>query len=83
MSIPCKRIGIALTRYLEIRFGRDRLEHPVDAGHLAMQELMLRLGRANGFVGEFELPTRPAEPWRSIVIVLASRVRRLMILNEC
>jgi hypothetical protein len=48
-----------------------------------MQELILGLGRANGFAGEFELPTRPAEPWRSIDVVLASRARRLMILNEC
>jgi transcriptional regulator with XRE-family HTH domain len=78
-----QRIGVALNRYLEIRFGRDALEQPADAGHLAMQELVLRLGRANGFVGEFEVPTRPAEPWRSIDVVLASRARRLMILNEC
>lgn len=78
-----QRIGIALDRRLELRFGRDALEHPADAGHLAMQELVLRLGRANGFVGEFELPTRPSEPWRSIDVVLASRARRLMILNEC
>ena len=78
-----QRIGVALDRYLDIRFGRDALEHPADAGHLAMQELILGLGRANGFAGEFELPTRPAEPWRSIDVVLASRARRLMILNEC
>ena len=78
-----QRIGVALNRYLEIRFGRDALEQPADAGHLAMQELVLRLGRANDFVGEFELPTRPAEPWRSIDVALASRARRLMILNEC
>jgi transcriptional regulator with XRE-family HTH domain len=78
-----QRIGVALNRYLEIRFGRDAMEQPADAGHLAMQELVLRLGRANGFIGEFEVPTRPAEPWRSIDVVLASRPRRLMILNEC
>jgi transcriptional regulator with XRE-family HTH domain len=78
-----QRIGVALNRFLEIQFGRDALDQPADAGHLAMQELVLRLGRANGYVGEFELPTRPAEPWRSIDVVLASRARRLMILNEC
>jgi transcriptional regulator with XRE-family HTH domain len=78
-----QRIGVALNRYLEIRFGRDAMEQPADAGHLAMQELILRLGRANGFVGEFEVPTRPAEPWRSIDVVLGSRPRRLMILDEC
>ena len=78
-----QRIGVALNRYLEITFGRDALEQPADAGHLAMQELVLRLGRGNGFTGEFELSTRPAEPWRSIDVVLGSRARRLMILNEC
>jgi len=78
-----QRIGIGLNRFLEIRFGRDALEQPADAGHLAMQELVLRLGRANGFTGEFEVPTRPAEPWRSIDVVLARPLRRVMILNEC
>ena len=78
-----QRIAIAFNRPLEIRFGRDVLEHPADAGHLAMQELVLRLGRMNGYVGDFELPTRPAEPWRSIDVVLASPTRRIMILAEC
>jgi len=78
-----QRSGIALDRRLEVRFGRDALEYPADAGHLAMQELVLRLGRAQGYTGSFELPTRPAEPWRSIDAVLASRSRRIMILVEC
>jgi transcriptional regulator with XRE-family HTH domain len=78
-----QRIGVALNRSLEIRFGRDAQEQPADAGHLAIQELVLRLGRASGFTGAFELPTRPAEPWRSIDVVLGSPTRRLMILNEC
>ena len=50
-----QRIGIALDRRLELRFGRDALEYPADAGHLAMQELVLRLGRACGYTGTFEL----------------------------
>ncbi len=78
-----QRIGVALDRRLEIRLGRDVLEHPADAGHLAMQELILGLGREIGFTGSFELPTRPAEPWRSIDVVLASPTRRIMILTEC
>src|SRR5215207_3112878 len=78
-----QRIGVALDRRLEIRLGRDALEHPADAGHLAMQELMLGLGREIGFTGSFELGTRPAEPWRSIDVVLASPTRRVMILVEC
>ena len=78
-----QRVGIALDRRLEIRFGRDALEQPVDAGHLAMQELVLRVGRACGYDGSFELPTRPAEPWRSVDVGLASPQRRILILNEC
>lgn len=78
-----QRIGVALDRRLEIRLGRDALEHPADAGHLAMQELILGLGREIGFTGSFELATRPAEPWRSIDVVLASPIRRIMILVEC
>jgi hypothetical protein len=48
-----------------------------------MQELVLALGRRAGYTGTFELPTRPAEPWRSIDVVLASPTRRVMILVEC
>jgi hypothetical protein len=66
-----------------VTFGRDPDESPVDAGHLAIQELVLRLGRAAGYDGAFELPTRPAEPWRSIDVGLASRAARRMILVEC
>jgi transcriptional regulator with XRE-family HTH domain len=78
-----QRIGLALNRPLEVRFARDAFEAPADAGHLAMQELLLRLGRAAGYSGTFELATRPAEPWRSIDVVLTSPARRLLILNEC
>lgn len=78
-----QRLGVALNRYLEIRFGRDALEQPVDASHLAMQELVLRVGRACGYTGTFELPTRPAEPWRSVDVGLAAPQRRILILNEC
>ena len=78
-----QRVGVALDRNLEIRFGRDALEQPVDAGHLAMQELVLRLGRACGYTGTFELPTRPAEPWRSADVGLAAPTRRVLILGEC
>jgi transcriptional regulator with XRE-family HTH domain len=78
-----QRIGIALNRYLEIRFGRDALESPADAGHLAIQELVLRLGRACGYTGTFELPTRPAESWRSADVGLAAPSRQTLILGEC
>ena len=60
-------LGIALGRPLAAGFskplGEARL--PVDAGHLEMQEHLLRLARATGRPGNFELPTRPTDPARS------------------
>ena len=79
-----QRIALALDRPLIVSFGgRDPSEAPADAGHLAIQELVLRLGRAVGYTGSFELPTRPAEPWRSADVGLASDARRWLIHAEC
>ena len=78
-----QRIGVAMDRPLVVTFGRDILEAPADAGHLAMQELVLRLGRAAGYSGGFELPTRAHEPWRSIDVGLADVAARRMLLAEC
>lgn len=78
-----QRIALALNRPFDVRFGRDPDEAPADAGHLAIQELVLRLGRSAGYTGTFELPTRPAEPWRSVDVGLAASARRVLILNEC
>jgi transcriptional regulator with XRE-family HTH domain len=78
-----QRIGLAMDRPLVVTFGRDVLEGPADAGHLAMQELVLRLGRIAGYAGSFELPTRPIEPWRSVDVGLTDERRHRMILAEC
>jgi hypothetical protein len=56
---------------------------PSDAGHLAMQDLVLRLGRTAGFEGTFELPTRPAEPWRSVDVGLIDHVGKRLVIVEC
>lgn len=73
----------ALGRPFRAEFVRDRLEDTADAGHLAVQELVLRLGRAAGFEGRFELTTRPADPSRSSDVVLLDKDRRRMVLVEC
>lgn len=79
-----QRIALALDRPLVVSFGgRDPSEAPADAGHLAIQELVLRLGRAAGYTGTFELPTRPAEPWRSADVGLAFASLRRLIHVEC
>lgn len=78
-----QRIALAFGRTLTVTFGRDPLEQPADAGHLAMQELILRLARAPGYRTGFELPTRPAEPWRSIDIGLRDDRHRRLLIVEC
>lgn len=78
-----ERVSVALDVALVLALGRDPREDVADAGHLAMQELVLRAGRAAGFDVQFELGTRPAEPWRSIDVALGSARMRIAIVIEC
>lgn len=78
-----ERIALALGVPLTVGFARDSMDEATDAGHLALQEIVLRHGRAGGFTGQFELPTRPNEPWRSIDVVLGCEPRQLVIAIEC
>ena len=43
--VAWQRLAIVLDLPLHFELGRDPLEEPRDAGHLAIQELVLRLGR--------------------------------------
>jgi hypothetical protein len=78
-----QRIALAVGRPLLIGLQRDIGGETADAGHLAMQELVLRTGRRAGFDGTFELATRSAEPWRSIDVVLSHDTLRILLLVEC
>jgi transcriptional regulator with XRE-family HTH domain len=78
-----QRIGIALDRPLAISFAPDAIEGPQDAGHLGMQELVLRLGRAAGYAGAFELTVRPSDSRRSIDVCLRDDGRRRLVIIEC
>lgn len=78
-----QRLGIALRRPLRVELARDPDEAPADAGHLALQELVLRLARRAGWRGSFELPTKPAEPWRSTDVGLVGHGGRWLLLVEC
>lgn len=75
--------GEALGVPFRMEFGRDPLQELEDAGHLEMQEFMLRLAHASGFGRTFELPTRPANPGLSVDVGLRDDVRRLLVLEEC
>lgn len=73
----------ALGIYLKVEFGRDPVQEPDDAGHLAIQELALRLGRQTGRQRTFELPTKPANPSLSVDVGLRDDAQRVLILQEC
>jgi len=78
-----QRLALAVDRPMRIELRRDAREVPADAGHLAIQELILRLGRRAGSRGSFELPTRPSDPSRSSDVGLRDDRRRILILVEC
>jgi len=77
-------LGVALGRPLAVAFSRPLGEsrEPIDAGHLAMQERLLMLAREIGRTATFELPTRPADPSRSIDVCVRDHRCRVLIVQE-
>jgi transcriptional regulator with XRE-family HTH domain len=73
--------AVDIPLFVELR--RDRLEEVIDAGHLSIQELVLRFGRQVGAIRSFELPTRPQNPSLSVDVHLRDDARRLLVINEC
>jgi transcriptional regulator with XRE-family HTH domain len=78
-----QRIAVALELPLVIDIGRDPIEEPADAGHLRIQELVLKLGRSGGRRGSFELQTRPTDSRRSTDVGLRDDANRRLVLVEC
>ena len=78
-----QRVALAAGTPLIVKLQRDPLEDVADAGHLAIQELLLRLGRQIGFHRSFELSARAIEPWRSTDVGLRDDSRRRLWLIEC
>ena len=78
-----QRIATALDVTLKVQLQRDHLQEPQDAGHLGMQELILRLGRRHGYPRQVEMPTKPDVPWRSIDVALANDTQRRLLVVEC
>jgi len=78
-----ERIAAALGLPLTIALGRDPRQDVADAGHLGIQELVLRIGRHGGLDRRFELATKPDEPWRSADVCFGSTPQRAAIDVEC
>jgi transcriptional regulator with XRE-family HTH domain len=76
-------LGLVLGRPLRVEFSRRVDSETADAGHLAIQELVLRLGRAAGYRRGFEVPTRPSDSARSTDVGLRDDRRRILVLVEC
>jgi transcriptional regulator with XRE-family HTH domain len=76
-------IAAAIGVPLRIDLGRDAQETTADAGHLAIQELVIRLGRMTGRTRTFELPTRPSSPSYSTDVGLRDDALRVLMLVEC
>jgi transcriptional regulator with XRE-family HTH domain len=68
---------------LRIAYQRDPDADVVDAGHLRIQELVLRVGRLTHRARLFELPTRPQDPTHSIDVCLRDDAMRVLFINEC
>ena len=78
-----QQVAIVLGLPLELTLGRDAMEEPVDAGHLAVQELVLRLGRLAGYGRTYELPTKPSDPTLSTDVGLTDDANRRLVQVEC
>ncbi len=78
-----QRMALALGVTFDVVLGRDALEPPGDAGHLAIQELVLRWARPTGYDRSFELATKPADPSRSTDIGLRDDRQRRLVQVEC
>ncbi len=76
-------LGEALGIFLRFEFGRDPQAELRDAGHLAMQELVLRLAKAAGWEQAFEARSGGWQSDRSVDVRLLDRRGRRLIVGEC
>jgi DNA-binding XRE family transcriptional regulator len=72
-----------LDLYLRFEFGRDPMAELRDAGHVAMQELALRVGKSGGWERLVESLSRVYGSDRSIDVRMAHRRARQIAIVEC
>jgi transcriptional regulator with XRE-family HTH domain len=75
-------VGIVIGRPLAVTLSRALPPEPRDAGHLAAQELILRLAKANRIHGTFELPARAAPSATYIDVGLRDDRHRVLSVIE-
>jgi transcriptional regulator with XRE-family HTH domain len=78
-----QQVATLLGLPLDLKLGRDLLEAPPDAGHLDIQELILRFGRKCGYGRTFELATKPSDPSLSTDVGLTDDANGRLIQVEC
>jgi hypothetical protein len=75
-------LGAALRIEPRFTFARDPQADVADAGHLAIQELLLRCASAIGAGGRFELRIGRADPAYSVDVFIRDDTRRRLIVEE-
>jgi transcriptional regulator with XRE-family HTH domain len=75
------RLGIALDRPLAVTLTDVRARGVADAGHLELQEWVLRIARGRGWKPGLEVPTRATDPRYSIDVLVRAGERLLLL--EC
>jgi transcriptional regulator with XRE-family HTH domain len=76
------RLGETMNRPLAMRFSQETDSREPDARLLAAQEVVLDLAQQHGRRTDVELPTRLADPARSIDVVLQDDAARSLIIVE-
>jgi hypothetical protein len=76
-------IAKALDRYLKFEFARDPQAELADAGHLDIQELLLRVSRPGGWEQLIEARSRAFGSDSSVDVKLVDRRGRRLVVGEC
>ena len=76
------RVARALGIAPRVELGRDPRDGPADAGHLAIQELLVRLARATAGAALVELPLGPSDRSLSVDVCVLRRSRGELIVQE-